>query len=198
MIKDRFCCVTLLSLSLKFICVLSLSHPFFGLSLERNHCLLCICVPVTNQYLPCFLRALLHSQAASKEVFRLQEVSHGASLLLSLQPLLLRVPFKLRVTEMGGGVTSMSGICNVQIKPTSVYSSLSLSLFPTVSRPPPGPQRLSPPSPQRPSLSPDRLLSTPSPPLSLCDGPASYSHQPTSSRLRAKFQGRRSYSEVRL
>ncbi|XP_071357522.1 TANK-binding kinase 1-binding protein 1-like isoform X2 [Trachinotus anak] len=65
-----------------------------------------------------------------------------------------------------------------------------------VSRPPPGPQHLSPPSPQCPSLSPDRLLPTPSPPLSLCDGPASYSHQPTSSRLRAKFQGRRSYSEV--
>lgn len=39
-------------------------------------------------------------------------------------------------------------------------------------------------------------MPTPSPPLSLCDGPASYSQQPTSSRLRAKFQGRRSYSEV--
>uniref|UniRef100_UPI0037E8B819 TANK-binding kinase 1-binding protein 1-like n=1 Tax=Semicossyphus pulcher TaxID=241346 RepID=UPI0037E8B819 len=65
-----------------------------------------------------------------------------------------------------------------------------------VSRPPPAPQRLSPTSPQRPSLSPDRLLPTPSPPLSPNDGPASYSHQPTSSRLRAKFQGRRSYSEV--
>lgn len=51
-------------------------------------------------------------------------------------------------------------------------------------------------SPQRPSLSPDRLLPTASPPLSQSDGPASYSHQPTSSRLRAKFQGRRSYSEV--
>eukprot|EP00064_Thunnus_orientalis_P007949 superscaffoldBa00000915_g7971 len=65
-----------------------------------------------------------------------------------------------------------------------------------VSRPPLAPQRLSPTSPQRPSLSPDRLLPTPSPPLSPSDGPASYSHQLTSSRLRAKFQGRRSYSEV--
>ncbi|XP_034450184.1 TANK-binding kinase 1-binding protein 1-like [Hippoglossus hippoglossus] len=64
------------------------------------------------------------------------------------------------------------------------------------SRPPATPQRLSPTSPQRPSLSPERLLPTPSPPLSLCDSPASYSQQPTSSRLRAKFQGRRSYSEV--
>ncbi|KAM7372553.1 hypothetical protein PAMP_009711 [Pampus punctatissimus] len=65
-----------------------------------------------------------------------------------------------------------------------------------VSRPPPAPQRLSPTSPQRPSLSPDRLLPTRSPPLSPSNGPASYSHQLTSSRLRAKFQGRRSYSEV--
>ncbi|KAF3699575.1 TANK-binding kinase 1-binding protein 1 [Channa argus] len=65
-----------------------------------------------------------------------------------------------------------------------------------VSRPNPAPQLLSPTSPQRPSLSPDRLLPSPSPPLSPVDGPASYSHQPTSSRLRAKFQGRRSYSEV--
>lgn len=76
-------------------------------------------------------------------------------------------------------------------------SHCSLSL-PPVSRPPPPPQRLSPTSPQRPSLSPDRLLPTTPPPLSPSEGPASYSHQPTSSRLRAKFQGRRSYSEVRL
>lgn len=40
------------------------------------------------------------------------------------------------------------------------------------------------------------LLPATSPPLSPNAGPASYSHQPTSSRLRAKFQGRRSYSEV--
>nr|XP_046272427.1 TANK-binding kinase 1-binding protein 1-like isoform X3 [Scatophagus argus] len=65
-----------------------------------------------------------------------------------------------------------------------------------ISRPPPAPQRLSPTSPRRSSLSPDRLLPATSPPLSPNDGPASYSHQPTSSRLRAKFQGRRSYSEV--
>ncbi|XP_029363965.1 TANK-binding kinase 1-binding protein 1-like [Echeneis naucrates] len=64
------------------------------------------------------------------------------------------------------------------------------------SRPPPAPQRLSPTSPHCPSLSPDRLLPNPSPPLSLCENPISSSHQPTSSRLRAKFQGRRSYSEV--
>lgn len=60
----------------------------------------------------------------------------------------------------------------------------------------PAPQRLSPTSSQRASLSPDRLLPATSPPLSPNAGPASYSHQPTSSRLRAKFQGRRSYSEV--
>ncbi|CAG01634.1 unnamed protein product, partial [Tetraodon nigroviridis] len=61
----------------------------------------------------------------------------------------------------------------------------------------PAPQRLSPTSSQRTSLSPDRLLPAASPPLSPSSaGPASYSHQPTSSRLRAKFQGRRSYSEV--
>ncbi|XP_029945552.1 TANK-binding kinase 1-binding protein 1-like [Salarias fasciatus] len=65
-----------------------------------------------------------------------------------------------------------------------------------VPRSPTTPQRLSPTSPQHPSLSPDRLLPSPSPPLSPNNGPASYSHQPTSSRLRAKFQGRRSYSEV--
>ncbi|KAK5884293.1 hypothetical protein CesoFtcFv8_018130 [Champsocephalus esox] len=65
-----------------------------------------------------------------------------------------------------------------------------------LNRPSPAPQRLSPTSPQRPSLSPDRLHPTPSPPHSPTDGPASYSHQPTCSRLRAKFQGRRSYSEV--
>ncbi|XP_078141073.1 TANK-binding kinase 1-binding protein 1-like [Centroberyx gerrardi] len=65
-----------------------------------------------------------------------------------------------------------------------------------VSRSPLGPQRLSPTSPQRPSLSPERLLPSPSPPISPSDGLASYSHRPTSSRLRAKFQGRRSYSEV--
>ncbi|XP_056143540.1 TANK-binding kinase 1-binding protein 1-like [Lampris incognitus] len=49
-----------------------------------------------------------------------------------------------------------------------------------------------------PSLTPDRLFPSPSPPASPVDGPtsASYSHRPTSSRLRAKFQGRRSYSEV--
>ncbi|KAM9844072.1 TANK-binding kinase 1-binding protein 1-like [Aulostomus maculatus] len=65
-----------------------------------------------------------------------------------------------------------------------------------VPRPPPASQRFSPTSPQRTCLTPDRLLPTPSPPLSSSDGPASYTHQPTSSLLRAKFKGRRSYSEV--
>lgn len=74
--------------------------------------------------------------------------------------------------------------------------STSLSLCAPVPRAHPAPQRLSPNSSQRASLSPDRLLPTTSPPLSPNAGPASYSHQPTSSRLRAKFQGRRSYSEV--
>ncbi|XP_051905618.1 TANK-binding kinase 1-binding protein 1-like [Hippocampus zosterae] len=61
-------------------------------------------------------------------------------------------------------------------------------------RPPSAPQRLSPTSPQCTSLTPERLL--PSSPPTLHNGPASYSLQPTSSNLRAKFQGRRSYSEV--
>lgn len=72
------------------------------------------------------------------------------------------------------------------------------SLHAPVPRPHPAPRRLSPTSSQRTSLSPDRLLPAASPPLSPNGGPASYSHQPTSSRLRAKFQGRRSYSEVGL
>ncbi|XP_053707764.1 TANK-binding kinase 1-binding protein 1-like isoform X2 [Synchiropus splendidus] len=68
-----------------------------------------------------------------------------------------------------------------------------------VSNSPPAPQRLSPTSPnhlRHHPLSSERLLSSLSPPLSPNTGPASYSHQPTSSLLRAKFQGRRSYSEV--
>lgn len=80
-----------------------------------------------------------------------------------------------------------------------VSGLLSDSVFPLyapVPRPHPAPQRLSPTSSQRASLSPDRLLPAASPPLSPNAGPASYSHQPSSSRLRAKFQGRRSYSEV--
>ncbi|XP_028268026.1 TANK-binding kinase 1-binding protein 1-like [Parambassis ranga] len=91
------------------------------------------------------------------------------------------------LTEELGHVRSLA------VNQTDLLRHVSQESF---SRPPPPPQRLSPTSPQRPSLSPDRLLPTPSPPLSPNDGPASYSHQPTSSRLRAKFQGRRSYSEV--
>ncbi|XP_057673334.1 TANK-binding kinase 1-binding protein 1-like isoform X2 [Corythoichthys intestinalis] len=63
-----------------------------------------------------------------------------------------------------------------------------------ICRPPSAPQRFSPTSPQSTSLNPERLLASPPPPLH--NGPASYSHHPTSSNLRAKFQGRRSYSEV--
>ncbi|XP_049602146.1 TANK-binding kinase 1-binding protein 1 isoform X1 [Syngnathus scovelli] len=63
-----------------------------------------------------------------------------------------------------------------------------------VCRPPSAPQRFSPTSPQGTSLTPERLLPSSPPPLH--NGPASYSHQPSSSNLRAKFQGRRSYSEV--
>lgn len=81
---------------------------------------------------------------------------------------------------------------------TWLVANAALCLCPPVPRPPPVPQRLSPTASQCASLSPDRLLPTTSPPLTpLSDGPASYSNQPTSSRLRAKFQGRRSYSEVR-
>ncbi|XP_056263989.1 TANK-binding kinase 1-binding protein 1-like [Pseudoliparis swirei] len=78
--------------------------------------------------------------------------------------------------------------------PTASADALSFSRPPPASRPAPAPECLSPTSPQRPSL--DRLLPTRSPPLSPSGDPASYSHQPTCSRLRAKFQGRRSYSEV--
>lgn len=78
---------------------------------------------------------------------------------------------------------------------SGVVTFSSHALYAPVPRPHP-PQRLSPTSSQRTSLSPDRLLPVSSPPLSPNVGPASYSHQPTSSRLRAKFQGRRSYSEV--
>lgn len=76
----------------------------------------------------------------------------------------------------------------------SVISFLYSSFSPSCT----APQHLSPTSSQRASHSPDRLLPTPLSPMSSTEGPTSYSHQQTSSRLRAKFQGRRSYSEVRL
>ncbi|XP_041634018.1 TANK-binding kinase 1-binding protein 1-like isoform X2 [Cheilinus undulatus] len=104
-----------------------------------------------------------------------------------------QVNLALAYTEL---TEELGRIRNLAVKQTDLLRHVSQE---PVSRPPPAPQRLSPTSPQRPSLSPlspDRLLPTPSPPLSPNDGPASYSHQPTSSRLRAKFQGRRSYSEV--
>ncbi|XP_077391841.1 TANK-binding kinase 1-binding protein 1-like isoform X2 [Festucalex cinctus] len=83
-----------------------------------------------------------------------------------------------------------------QVRKLAVKQSELLRQLPqeSICRPPSAPQRLSPPSPQCTSLTPERLLPSPPPPLH--NGPASYSHQPTSSNLRAKFQGRRSYSEV--
>ncbi|XP_067089561.1 TANK-binding kinase 1-binding protein 1-like [Osmerus mordax] len=77
---------------------------------------------------------------------------------------------------------------------TEILSKVSQEQIPPVLRHSPAPQRRSPTS-QRPS--PDRLRPSPSPPLSPnSTGPASYSCRPASHRLRARFQGRRSYSEV--
>ncbi|KAI3360337.1 hypothetical protein L3Q82_014646, partial [Scortum barcoo] len=101
-----------------------------------------------------------------------------------------QVNLALAYTEL---TEELGRVRNLAVKQSDILRHISQE---PVSRPPPAPQRLSPTSPQRPSLSPDRLLPTPSPPLSQSDGPASSSHQPSSSRLRAKFQGRRSYSEV--
>ncbi|XP_029294276.1 TANK-binding kinase 1-binding protein 1-like isoform X2 [Cottoperca gobio] len=101
-----------------------------------------------------------------------------------------QVNLALAYTEL---TEELGRVRNLAVKQSDLLRHVSQE---PVSRPSPAPQRLSPTSPQRPSLSHDRLLPTPSPPLSPTDGPASYSHQPTCSRLRAKFQGRRSYSEV--
>ncbi|XP_061605763.1 TANK-binding kinase 1-binding protein 1-like isoform X2 [Phyllopteryx taeniolatus] len=83
-----------------------------------------------------------------------------------------------------------------QIRKLAVKQSNLLRQIPQepICHPPSAPQCLSPTPPQCSSIIPERLL--PSPPLPLQNGPASYSHQQTSSNLRAKFQGRRSYSEV--
>ncbi|KAL3987796.1 hypothetical protein ACER0C_014911 [Sarotherodon galilaeus] len=86
---------------------------------------------------------------------------------------------------------------HVSQEPVVLRSVISF-LYSSFSRSCTAPQHLSPTSSQRASLSPDRLLPTPPSPMSSTEGPTCYSHQPTSSRLRAKFQGRRSYSEVRL
>ncbi|XP_049924424.1 TANK-binding kinase 1-binding protein 1-like [Epinephelus moara] len=102
-----------------------------------------------------------------------------------------QVNLALAYTEL---TEELGRVRNLAVKQSELLRHVSQE--PPVSRPSPAPQRLSPTSPQHPSLSPDRLLPNPSPPLSPNDGPASYSHQPTCSRLRAKFQGRRSYSEV--
>ncbi|TKS92324.1 TANK-binding kinase 1-binding protein 1 [Collichthys lucidus] len=101
-----------------------------------------------------------------------------------------QVNLALAYTEL---TEELGRVRNLAVKQSDLLRHVSQE---PVSHPPPAPQRLSPTSPQRPPLSPDRLLPTTSPPLSPSGGPASYSHQPTSSRLRAKFQGRRSYSEV--
>ncbi|XP_029997388.1 TANK-binding kinase 1-binding protein 1-like isoform X3 [Sphaeramia orbicularis] len=102
-----------------------------------------------------------------------------------------QVNLALAYTEL---TEELGRVCNLAGKQSDLLRHSSREPVP---HPPLTPQHLSPPSPQcSPSLSPDRLLPTPSPPLSPNDGPASYSYQPTSSRLRAKFQGRRSYSEV--
>ncbi|XP_061557301.1 TANK-binding kinase 1-binding protein 1-like isoform X2 [Phycodurus eques] len=83
-----------------------------------------------------------------------------------------------------------------QIRKLAVEQSNLLRQIPQepICHPPSAPQCLSPTPPQCSSLILERLL--PSPPLPLQNGPASYSHQQTSRNLRAKFQGRRSYSEV--
>ncbi|XP_049416174.1 TANK-binding kinase 1-binding protein 1-like isoform X3 [Epinephelus fuscoguttatus] len=102
-----------------------------------------------------------------------------------------QVNLALAYTEL---TEELGRVRNLAVKQSELLRHVSQE--PPVSRPSPAPQRLSPTSPQHPSLSPDRLLPNPSPPLSPNNGPASYSQQPTCSRLRAKFQGRRSYSEV--
>ncbi|XP_039681479.1 TANK-binding kinase 1-binding protein 1-like isoform X1 [Perca fluviatilis] len=101
-----------------------------------------------------------------------------------------QVNLALAYTEL---TEELGRVRNLAVKQSDLLQLVSQD---PVSRLTATPQHLSPTSSQRPSLSPDRLLPTPSPPLSPSDGPASYSHQPTCSRLRAKFQGRRSYSEV--
>ncbi|XP_068587661.1 TANK-binding kinase 1-binding protein 1-like isoform X1 [Cebidichthys violaceus] len=101
-----------------------------------------------------------------------------------------QVNLALAYTEL---TEELGHVRNLAVKQSDLLRQVSQE---SVSRQTTAPQRLSPTSPQRPSLSPDSLLPTPSPPLSPSGGPASYTHQPTCSRLRAKFQGRRSYSEV--
>ncbi|XP_032393168.1 TANK-binding kinase 1-binding protein 1 isoform X2 [Etheostoma spectabile] len=101
-----------------------------------------------------------------------------------------QVNLALAYTEL---TEELGRVRNLAVKQSDILRLVSQE---PVSRLTATPQRLSPTSSQRPSLSPDRHLPTPSPPLSPSNGPASYSHQPTCSRLRAKFQGRRSYSEV--
>ncbi|XP_021413229.2 TANK-binding kinase 1-binding protein 1 isoform X2 [Oncorhynchus mykiss] len=115
-----------------------------------------------------------------------------------------QVNLALAYTELTEELVRVRGLA---VKQTEILRKASHEQM--VLRHSPAPQRRSPAS-QRPS--PDRLH--PSPPLSPSSppsgpasysptglsysptGPASYSCRPTSQRLRARFQGRRSYSEV--
>ncbi|XP_064841698.1 TANK-binding kinase 1-binding protein 1-like [Oncorhynchus masou masou] len=115
-----------------------------------------------------------------------------------------QVILALAYTELTEELVRVRGLA---VKQTEILRKASHEQM--VLRHSPAPQRRSPAS-QRPS--PDRLH--PSPPLSPSSppsgpasysptglsysptGPASYSCRPTSQRLRAHFQGRRSYSEV--
>ncbi|XP_035603061.1 TANK-binding kinase 1-binding protein 1-like [Oncorhynchus keta] len=115
-----------------------------------------------------------------------------------------QVNLALAYTELTEELVRVRGLA---VKQTEILRKASHEQM--VLRHSPAPQRRSPAS-QRPS--PDRLHSSPplspsSPPsgpasysptgLSYSpNGPASYSCRPTSQRLRARFQGRRSYSEV--
>ncbi|XP_070305699.1 TANK-binding kinase 1-binding protein 1 [Salvelinus sp. IW2-2015] len=117
-----------------------------------------------------------------------------------------QVNLALAYTELTEELVRVRGLA---VKQTEILRKASHEQM--VLRHSPAPQRRSPAS-QRPS--PDRLHPHPSPPLSPSSppsgpasysptgltysptGPASYSCRPTSQRLRARFQGRRSYSEV--
>ncbi|XP_024288740.1 TANK-binding kinase 1-binding protein 1 isoform X1 [Oncorhynchus tshawytscha] len=119
-----------------------------------------------------------------------------------------QVNLALAYTELTEELGRVRGLA---VKQTEILRKASHEQM--VLRHSPAPQRRSPAS-QRPS--PDRLHPhpSPSPPLSPSSspscpasysptglsysptGPASYSCRPTSQRLRARFQGRRSYSEV--
>ncbi|XP_041943679.1 TANK-binding kinase 1-binding protein 1-like isoform X1 [Alosa sapidissima] len=91
------------------------------------------------------------------------------------------------LTEELGRVRSLAA------KQSEIFRQTAQEQQSPVLRHSPASQRCSPSS-QRPSPSPDRLR--PSPPISPTAGPASYTSRPPTSRLRERFQGRRSYSEM--